>query len=334
MLNEQQKAARSKGIGGSEAGIVCGLSPWRTPVQLWMEKTGRVPAENLDDKEVVRWGHLLEDVVADEWALREGKKVHRVNDTLVSRHHDWMLANIDRRIVGLREGLEVKTASAWTEKNWGESGTDDVPLFYLTQAVHYQHVLDYDAWNFGVLLGGNELRRYRVTRDRDSEGRLIELEAKFWRCVETDTPPRPINTDDLVRLYPKTHGAIRATEDVALLVHECAQLAEQRKQIEKAEKELKLRIGEYMGEAGDLIDPIDVMVTIATYRSNDVQRVDVKRVRSNMADDVAALLRAAGGHPDYAEEKYEIATLGEDGIAKRLVEGYIATNSERRFLVK
>lgn len=336
MLNEAQRESHSRAIGGSEAAIVCGLSPWKTPVQLWQEKTGRVPEENLDDNELVRWGLLLEDVIADEYARREGVKIRKQNIPTYHPSVGFMVANIDRDIVGLDEGLEIKNASQWTYDKWGESGTDDVPLFYLTQGVHYMAVRDYSAWRFGVLLGGNELRSYRITRDKESEGRLIELEAKFWRCVENDTPPPPVKIDDLVRLYPKTHGAIKATEEIALLVHQCGQLAEQRKAIVKQEEELKLRIGEFMGSSGDLLDPIDVMLTIATYRANDVTRVDVKAVRAKLAADIATYLCAATNPEDesFQPQRYELSTLGERGVADRLIERYMVTKPERRFLVK
>jgi putative phage-type endonuclease len=279
-LTKEQQATRLTGIGGSEAAIVCGLSPWKTPVQLWQEKTGRVQPENLDDKEIVRWGVLLEDVICDEYARRQGVKVRRLNDTRVHKDHDFMLAHIDRDIVGIPEGLEAKNASQWTIDKWGESDTDDVPLFYLTQGVHYMAVFDYEAWRFSVLLGGNELRHYRITRDLESEGRLIELERAFMHCVKTDTPPPPIRIEDLVLLYPKTHGTIRATEEIATLVAECARLAEERKAIVKRETEIKLIVGEFMGAAGDLLDPTDPSVTIATYRSHDENRIDSKRLRA------------------------------------------------------
>lgn len=283
-LSQEQREARSKGIGGSEAAIVCGLSPWKTPVQLWQEKTGRVPEPNLDDNELVLWGNLLEDTIATEYARRQQVVVHRVNDTRIHPDHDFMLAHIDRRIVGAKRGLEVKNASLWTAEKWGESGTDDVPLFYLTQCVHYMAVFDYPEWDVGVLLGGNELRNYRVHRDVDSEKRLIELERAFWECVQKDKPPPAIRVEDLVRLYPSTQGRKVATEDVALLVEEYARINVDAKAIDKRKDEIKLAIGTYMGEAGDLIDPHDAAVTIATYRSHPESRIDSKKLRAEHPD--------------------------------------------------
>jgi putative phage-type endonuclease len=278
-LNERQREARSRGLGGSDAAVVCGFSPFKTPVQLWQEKTGRIPETNLDDKEIVQWGHLLEDVIAQETARRKGYTVHRVNEPRTHRAYDFMVANPDRRVVGQKRGLEVKNASWFTREGWGDHDTDDVPQFYLTQVVHYMAVFDWPAWDVGVLLGGNELRTYTVERDIDIEEQLVELERKFWQCVVDDTPPPPIVVEDLVRLYPQTHGAIVATEEIAQLVAECQRLAETRKAAEKRERELKVEIGAFMGEHGDLLDPVDPAITIATYRAHDESRIDVARFK-------------------------------------------------------
>ncbi|NLH44914.1 MAG: endonuclease, partial [Acholeplasmataceae bacterium] len=69
--------ARNSGIGGSDAGIIVGLNKWKSPFQLWLEKTGQVEAESLSDNEFVYWGNVLEQVVADEFTVRTGKKVMR-----------------------------------------------------------------------------------------------------------------------------------------------------------------------------------------------------------------------------------------------------------------
>lgn len=288
-LSAEQVAARSKGIGGSEAAVVCGLSPWKTPVQLWQEKTGRVPEPDIGDREEVRWGSLLEDVIADEWARRQGEKIQRVNQTLVSKRAPFMLGNIDRRIVGKNRPLEVKNASHWTYEKWGESGTADIPLYYQTQGVHYMSVMDADQCEFGVLLGGNELRVYTLPRDLKVEQQLIEIEGRFWDNVQKDIPPKPIQIEDLVRLYPKTQGAKVANEKIALLVAECARLGQERRELEKREKELKLEIGGYMGDVGDLLDPFDSAVTLCTYRAHEESRIDTKRLRAEYPE-VAAVV--------------------------------------------
>ena len=61
---------RNSGIGGSDAGVIAGLNRWKSPYQLWLEKTGQVEPEDLSDNEYVYWGTVLEQVVADSYYLQ------------------------------------------------------------------------------------------------------------------------------------------------------------------------------------------------------------------------------------------------------------------------
>jgi putative phage-type endonuclease len=355
-LTAEQHEARAKGIGGSESAAACGISPWTTPVQLYQIKRGEVPPPNLDDNELVLWGGLLEDVIAQEWARRHKQVVHRVNDTKYSKEHDFMLAHIDRRVVGKREGLEVKNASQWTNEAWGEVGSDDVPLYYLTQGIHYMHVLDYSAWNYAVLLGGNQMLSYRVERDSELEKRVIAQEARFWECVQTARPPPPIRVDDLARLYPKTSGRITASDEILEAVARYREIKAIIKPLDDDSKKtpgelqrLKLMIGSFMGSADELYDPIDVTLLHATYRSNDETRVDSKAVREGLLRQKCLELLAIANYVErrkieqsppppptsdpLAIAKYE--HLGaEKYIEQEIVSAMLRTSQVRKFLPK
>lgn len=355
-LTQEQADARSKGIGGSEAAVACGISPWKTPVQLWQEKRGEVPPPNLDDNELVLWGGLLEDVIATEWARRHQKTVHRVNETRWSKVNEFMCANIDRRVVGVREGLEIKNASQWTNEAWGEVGSDDVPLYYLTQGIHYMHVLDYDAWNYGVLLGGNQLLSYRVERDSQIEKQVIAQEARFWECVQTGTPPPALRVDDLTRLYPKTSGRITATPEILEAVMRYREIKALIKPLDNDSpknpgelQKLKIMIGSFMGAAGDLYDPVDVTLLHATYRANDETRVDSKAVREGELKkqileliDVAAYVDQVKNtgrrrEPPVTRDPLAVAKyeqLGAEKCVDAIVASMLKTSQVRKFLPK
>lgn len=353
-LTQEQADARARGIGGSEAAAVCGISPWTTPVQLWQVKRGDVPPPDLSDNELVRWGELLEEVIGKEGARRLGFTVHRVRETKIDKEHPHMLANIDFRIVGKRAGLEVKNSSQWTSEKWGEIGTDDVPPYYLMQGVHYMRVLDYDEWYYAVLLGGNELLTYRVERDADIEKRLIMLEGRFWECVETGRAPPPIKIEDLTRLYKKTQGVKVATPEIVDLVARAREIKALVKPLIGDGGELdriKLLVGAYLGEAGDLLDPDDHSLTQATYRANDVTRVDVDKVRKGYlkkqiieALECERLIDAIGelggttrepevpGH--LAQQLATLKQLGPERFADLICASLLRTTSERKFLTK
>jgi len=275
-LTPEQIEARRGRLGGSDAAAAAGVSPWKTPVQLWQEKCGLVPEPDLSGREFVTWGILLEDVVAEEAARRLGVKAHRVNETKVDKEHDFMCANIDRRIVGAREGLAIKTTNAWMQQEWGESGTDEVPTMYLIEGVHGMRVMNYNAWNYAVLIGGNELRTFRIERREESERVLIELEERFMEHVRTGTPPPPVNVDDVVRIHPKATGAVRATDEIMQRVVDY-QNASAAEKAAKTEKEAaKFDVVAFMDDKSELLDVGDPTITIATFREFERKGYEVK----------------------------------------------------------
>jgi len=211
MLTTEQLEARKSGIGGSDAAAIMGLSPWKTATEVYLEKRGEIAEENIDDKEVVIFGNLLEDVVAGEYARRNNVKVERRNDMFKHKKHPFMLANIDRKVVGVKKGLECKTGDKYTTKNWGEAGTDEVPDYYLIQSAHYMEVLDYPEWDMAVVLGGNDYRDYHLERNKDLGELIVQSCTEFWERVEKGIPP-PIDFEHqstpglLKRMYPGTNG--------------------------------------------------------------------------------------------------------------------------------
>ncbi len=211
MLTPEQLEARKSGIGGSDMAAIMGMSPWKTATEVYYEKRGEIQEENIDEKEVVIFGNLLEDVVAGEYARRNSVKVERRNKMFAHPDHPFMLANIDRKIVGVRKGLECKTGDKYTTKNWGEAGTDEVPDYYLIQAAHYMEVMDYPEWDMAVVLGGNDYRDYHLDRDKDLGELLTESAVKFWESVQAGIPPEldfdHRSTPDLLkRMHPGSNG--------------------------------------------------------------------------------------------------------------------------------
>jgi putative phage-type endonuclease len=194
-------AWRQKGIGSSDAAAAIGISPYKSPLALWLEKTGRQAPEDLSAKEAVFWGTTLEPLLAEVYAQRTGNKVRRVNQILQHPKEPYMLANLDRAIEG-GGILEIKTAGLRSERQW----EDGVPFSYQIQVLH-QLAVTGKAWaDVAVLLGGQEFRIYRVERDETRIDALIDRECRFWRYVTEDTPP-PVDGSEssrkaLAALYP------------------------------------------------------------------------------------------------------------------------------------
>ena len=107
---------RRKGIGGSDAGAILGMNSWSTPYRIWAEKLGMLPEQ--EDNEAMRQGRDLEEYVAQRFAEKTGKKIRRRNAMFMHDDYPWMLANIDRDIVGENAGLECKTSSSLNIKKY------------------------------------------------------------------------------------------------------------------------------------------------------------------------------------------------------------------------
>lgn len=153
---------RKQGIGGSDAGAVCGLNPYRTAIQVYYDKTSD-SIEDVDN-EAMRQGREFEEYVARRFSEASGKKVRRANAMFYDEKYPFMLADVDRMIVGENAGLECKTASPYSEEKWRD---DKIPLSYQLQCYHYMSVCNADAWYIAVLIYGRDFKYYRIERDNE-----------------------------------------------------------------------------------------------------------------------------------------------------------------------
>ena len=284
MLTAAQLEERRHGIGGSDAGSVLGLNPYRTPLDLYLEKVGDRSPPDLSDNESVRWGTLLEDLVAREFADRTGLKVRRRNQTLRHREHDFMLAHIDRHIVGEPVGLEVKTTGFFAGKALGDDGSDEVPDQWLAQVAHYLEVTGFDAFYIAALVGGQQLRIFRIERNPDLAKMLVERERWFWEeCVQKRMPPPPTTFEDLKALHPTDDGSVvTATPEVLEAVDRLREVKAQAKEIDTETKDLELRIKTHLGDAAALTD--EAGKTLATWKTQQSTRLDQKALKAEEPD--------------------------------------------------
>ena len=172
---EEWLRCRKQGLGGSDAGAVCGLNPYRTAIQVYQDKTTD-EIEDIDN-EAMRQGREFEDYVARRFMEATGKKVRKANFMYYDEEHPFMLADVDRMIVGENAGLECKTASPYMAEKWADG---KIPLSYQIQCLHYMSVCNADAWYIAVLIYGREFKYYRIERDEEMLADLIRIEEDFW----------------------------------------------------------------------------------------------------------------------------------------------------------
>ena len=249
LSREKWLESRRVGIGGSDAAAVCGLNPWKSALSVYMEKLGAAPER--DDTEAMRQGRDLEDYVASRFEEATGKRTERVNAILQHPDYPWMVANIDRRVVGEVAGAECKTTAAWNEKEFDE----EIPLAYQLQCFHYMAVTGADYWYLPVLFLNKAFKVYLIERDEPTIEKLIEIEAAFWERVQAQEPPDPDGsqdyTDMLKARYSSDNGAQIDLMDVKEHdMERLAHLKEDIKAITAQAKQIEQRIQAELGEAG------------------------------------------------------------------------------------
>lgn len=244
---------RRRGIGGSDAAKVLGLSRWGGPLTVYLDKTGDLPPEE-EPSEAAYWGTTLEDVVAMEFVRRTGLRVRRRNAIMYHPDHPWMIANVDRVIVGSNRGLECKTVSAFKADEWRD---DEVPDAYYLQCQHYMAVMGWNSCFIAALIGGQRFLVKEILRNDEEIAGLIEAERQFWYGnVVLGIPPLAGMFDDMGALYPSQAGeALEAPTEADLQIARA--LFETREKLSALEDEkvaleniLKSRIGESAGIEG------------------------------------------------------------------------------------
>lgn len=207
---------RKQGIGGSDTSAIIGVSKWRTPIETWMEKTGRREVPDLSSKESVEWGTLLEPVIRNKFARSHPElRVFEVNASLVSKDREWAHANLDGVIVDADGNfgiLEIKTAGYRSEKDW----SDGVPDYYMAQVTHYMGVTGWKYAYVAVLIGGQKYLEFRVERDDEDVEFVAAQVDVFWNeCVKGGSMPVILGRQEESRaalaLSPKGHGEHHVT---------------------------------------------------------------------------------------------------------------------------
>jgi len=255
-LTKAQLEERRTGVGGSDAATVLDINPYTTAYELYLDKLGEAPPEDEDFlKEARYWGSVLEQPVCDRYAEETGYKVQKANQLIRSKKHPFMIANIDRKVVGedRKIGFEAKTAAR--PDGWGDSGSNEIPPYIMLQCQHYLAVTGYDCWDLAVLIGNRDYRMYRINPIESIITDLIEAEEEFWDQVQAKVAPEPkwqsaATTRLLKNMYPGTNGQVVRLPEVAQKYQDVMKDAqEQKKLFDGVIDGCKNRIAMLLGEA-------------------------------------------------------------------------------------
>jgi putative phage-type endonuclease len=264
---------RQKYLGGSDVAGILGISPWRTPLDVYLDKTeGRQPDDPAKAKIFSR-GARMEPYVIDLLSEETGLVIARRGERYRDPVHDFMAAEIDAEAES-GENIEIKTVSPFKAQAWGEEQTDAIPVHYTAQAMHGLMVTNRQACVFGVLIGGDDFRVYRVDRDDETIEAIRAAEVEFWDRIQRKDPPPLSAVSDVFRLFDKDNGAIvEANGDILDAYNELRQLRAQEKEACKAADELEDRIKLFMG--GNSALALD-QLKLCTWRTQKSRRFDQK----------------------------------------------------------
>ncbi|MCM1513356.1 MAG: YqaJ viral recombinase family protein [Oxalobacter formigenes] len=258
MTHSDFLAARQTGIGGSDIATLMGVNPFSTRLELYLEKRGEIAPKS--DTSRTKAGRVMESVIAAMVSERTGQKLRRVNRTLRHPKHDFLIAHIDRDVVGQKKGLEIKNVSPRLGSLWGRDGEpDQIAEYYLPQPHHYMLVMDYPAFDVAAYFGGDDLRLYPMERDREMDDMIISLAHDFWHNhVLKGIPPEPdfahpTTRDMLRRAHPSTNGKeIIADEMIRHWAAVARDAAEKAASYQKVADAATNHLLHFMGEADTL----------------------------------------------------------------------------------
>ena len=273
---------RQAGIGGSDASCIAGLNPWKSAIQLYMDKKEENPQEQKSLR--MELGNRLEGLVAELFTEATGLKVRNVNGILKHDKYPFALANIDRAIVGEKAFLECKTTNSYALKEWEEG----VPAHYEIQCLHYMAITGATHCYIAALIGNSDFIWHKIERDQETIDYLMQIEKDFWENnIEKDVVPMPDGSDAyseyLKKKYDKSNGQVielHLLENGVDKLNRYDEIVTDIKALESEKKLIEQEIQLYMEE----FEVAKIGDRKVTWKSSSRNTIDSKKLKAEMPD--------------------------------------------------
>jgi putative phage-type endonuclease len=294
MISEKIRLERRTGIGGSDVAAVLGLSGWKTPVEVWLDKTGKATKET-PESEQMYFGNRLESIIAQEYAHRNNVQIEEPKEMYRHKEYPFLIANPDRLIVGTNGLLECKNvgfnrSDDSGRKMWGAEGTDEIPTPYLLQVAHYRYVMDADYVDIAMLLGGNSFRQYRYTKNEVLEEKMQKSLIEFWtENVLPQKEPKMKTRRDVEALVTPSEAVIEADRFLLANLERLSEFQKDQEKLEEQIKKIKDEICVAMGESSVVVDGRGEK--ICTYKNVASKRFDSATFKKEHGDEYAKYLK-------------------------------------------
>lgn len=283
MSREDWLKARQMGIGGSDASAVAGFNPWKSAMQVYIDKKEENPKEEHSFR--MELGNKLEQTVADIFTDKTNLKVRNVNGLLRNPKYPFATANIDRAIVGEKAFLECKTTNSYAAKEW-EDGK--IPIQYEIQCLHYMAITGAEYCYIAALIGNQDFVIHKIERDEDAIKQLMTIEEKFWNeNILKDILPDPDGSDSyneyLSKKYKNTNEEtvnLSYMNNVEDIFKRYDEIQIDIKDLEKEKKTIEQLLKEELKEAqkGTVGD------RVVTWKAQERTSIDTKRLKAEVPE--------------------------------------------------
>jgi len=281
ITKEQQELRRNR-IGASDVAALLGLIPdWKTPLDLYLEKTGRIEPDISSNERALWWGNEIEGSVLKRFSHETGIQFEAFPDTLTNAElRGILVGHPDARRAEEPVLVEIKS-TVYNEKEWGEPGTNQIPEWVEVQPQTLFTMLP-EEWVLSDVLKFNfkdrEVLGYYSRRDLELGEMIAEAVAKFWKDnIQADVPPPPLTSEDVRTLFPESTGTIEANEEMVHFWNDYRELKAKEKEAADGIKYLKAKIEVFMGENAILVDPAGtVLFTFKTIHTSKFSQSEFK----------------------------------------------------------
>jgi len=267
-------------IGGSDISAVMGMNRWKTPLQLWSEKTGKIEPKDLSENEAVEMGTELEETVARIFTKRTGMKVRRASKDYKHPVDSFISCQVDRLVEGTDELLECKTASAYKLKEWEG---DEIPAEYILQVQWQLGITGRSIGHIAVLIGGQKFMYKKIEFDLVMFNNMLKQAHTFWHLVQTKQAPIAMGNDSsfMIELFPKEENEEmqeiqEMNASIALLQQLKATIKDTIEQKDEIEAKLKQVISDNLGIMTDEYR--------VTWKEQTTRRIDTKSLKESEPD--------------------------------------------------
>lgn len=269
---------RTKFLGASEIPAVLGISPFKSPLDVYLEKTGRL-VQNPPSIQM-RAGNYLEPLVIALFEEETGIQVVNRQAHLTLKDHPFISATIDGQTT---DGALVECKTTGFSQGWGEPETDQVPDHVLVQCVQQMAVSGLSVVWIPVLIGRSDFRIYRVNRDEELEKMVIDRGIEFWeKNVLADMPPDPRTLEDVKKLFRVSRSeVVYADAPMREAVCRLREIKTLIKGLEEEEKALLFRVQDGLRESDTLMSEGKILVT---WKTQDRTSLDQKILKEKYPD--------------------------------------------------